>query len=519
VKPEARASVPRLVAAAASGALLVLAFPPVEQHWVAFLWAVPLLVALRGGVRARAGFVLGLVAGFTFFGILLAWISTFGFLAWGLLTVLQALAVALFAAIAARTDRFGAVARLAGWPLLWGALEIARARYPFGGFAWGQLGVSQVDGGGVVHLARWGGVFLVSAAVFAVNVLIAELIGGSRWPKRALVGLAAIAIVVAPQAIGVGVASADGGPRGTPLARPSELDIAAVQPNVPRGRFTSLGRRGRIGPEDTVIVSNAVRATAEIPADDPPDVVVWPENTLDRDPFTHPEVGDPTAAAIARLGSTFLVGAILDDGPDHFRNSVLVYGPDGVVRDRYDKVHLVPFGEYVPLSWARRVVPALDAELPHDGTPGRKTGILHVGRAPGSVAVGALICFESTYPEMSRALARAGADAIVVTTNDASFGQSAAARQHLDLGRMRAIETGRYVVQAAISGISAVVRPDGSIQAEIGLWQSGLLRERIPLASSQTTYVRYGMWIEIGIGAVAALLTLLALARRKEPSA
>jgi apolipoprotein N-acyltransferase len=206
---------------------------------------------------------------------------------------------------------------------------------------------------------------------------------------------------------------------------------------------------------------------------------------------------------INRIGSPLLAGAILDAG-DRFTNTNLLVEPSGQIVQRYDKVHLVPFGEYVPIHFFRSIVPALDRELPSDAIPGRKLVIFHVGQA----RVGTVICFESTYPELARSLVRDGAQILIVTTNNASFGTSPAARQHLAMSQMRAVELGRAVVHAAISGISAVIEPNGRIIEEAGLFRPALLRARLPLATGETPYARYGSAIEIAIGAGALLFAL-----------
>jgi apolipoprotein N-acyltransferase len=149
-------------------------------------------------------------------------------------------------------------------------------------------------------------------------------------------------------------------------------------------------------------------------------------------------------------------------------------------------------------------VPALDRELPSDAIAGRHLVVFDVG----GHRVGSLICFESTYPQLARDLARNGAQIIVVTTNDASFGTSPAARAHLAMTQMRAVETGRVVVQTAIAGISAFIEPNGHIFKESHLFRPAILRGLLPLASGETPYDRYGSAIEIAIGALALLFAM-----------
>ena len=463
---------------------------------MALIALVPLILALRGA-RARAGALLGLVAGATFFGVLLYWISYFGYPAFITLALAETAFLVVFGILAARASRTIA-GRLLGVPLLWSGLEIARARYPLGGFSWGVIGYTQHGGGSLLPLARVGGVVLLGLAIVVVNALIAEALT-SKPVGTAVLVLAIAAVVLLPGLLPLGLA---GRAAGT-------LDVAAVQGNVPRERFTGLGRRGRVGPEDFTIVANHLRETQLLVGQPRPDLIVWPENSFDRDPRLNADMFDPVVATLGRIGAPLLAGAILDKR-ERFTNTNLLIEPNGTIEQQYDKVHLVPFGEYVPWHFARSIIPALDRELPTDAIAGKKLVVFHVGNA----RVGTLICFESTYPELARTLARDGAQILIVTTNDASFGTSPAAREHLAMSQMRAVELGRAVVHAAISGISAVIEPNGKITQESRLFTPALLRARLPLAMGETPYARYGSAIEIAIGAGALLFTLLPFVRR-----
>jgi apolipoprotein N-acyltransferase len=488
----------RLVAAAVSGLALTAAFPPLDQRWVALIALVPLFLALRGA-SARAGALIGFVTGAVFFGILIYWISYFGFAAWGALVVLETSFYVVFGILGARAART-ATGRVLGVPLLWTALEVARARYPFGGFSWGLIGYSQHSGGSLLPLARVGGVVLVGLVCVLVNALIGEAIIG-RPRITVVIGATIAALILLPALLPLGLAGPQAG----------TMDIAAIQGNVPRNRFTSLGRRGRVGPEDFTIVDNHLRETKLLLSQPKPDLIVWPENSFDRDPRLNADMFDPVVALLQKIRSPLLAGAILDAG-DRFTNTNLLIEPNGRIVQRYDKVHLVPFGEYVPIHFFRSIVPALDRELPSDAIHGRKLVVFHVGQA----RVGTVICFESTYPELARGLVRDGAQILIVTTNNASFGTSPAARQHLAMSQMRAVELGRAVVHAAISGISAVIEPNGKITEEAGLFRPAMLRARLPLATGETPYARYGSAIEIAIGAGALLFALLPFARKRK---
>ncbi len=477
-----------------SGFLATLAFPPADVRFVAFVAMVPLLLALRGA-SARDGAVVGAAFGVAFFGVLIVWISLVGWLAWGALVVLQTMFLIAFGLLAAMLSRGGVIARIAGTPLLFTGIEMARVRYPFGGFAFGALGSSQASGLPMLPLARVGGMLIVTLALMVLNALFAEAIAARRTAGRLLALAAAAVAIAAPAFLPLGAVTI-----GEPL------DVALVQGNVPRGYFAGLAR-GRVGPEDQVIIENHLRLTKTL-TPDPPDLVVWPENSLDRDPFTDPDATRAVADALEATGAPLLVGAILD-GPDdrHFYNSNLLYAADGSVAGRYDKTHLVPFGEYVPWAWVRKVVPAL-AQVPTDGIPGKGPVIL---KTPGIPPLGAVICFESTYSSLVRDVVRAGAQVIVVTTNNATFERSPLARQHLAHSRMRAVETGRPVLHAAIAGVSAVIDPDGRVRQQADLFLPAILRQQISAATGMTPYVAYGAAIDATLAFAARLAALLAL--------
>lgn len=494
-----------LAAGALSGLTLLASFPPPEQRWVAFLALAPLFLALRGA-RGRHGALAGGAFGIAFFGLFLNWIKPFGWLAWGALTLTLASFVVLFGVLAAWSGR-SALGRLVGWPLLWTGIEMFRGRFPLGGFEWGGLGYTQAAGRPLAGLARVGGAYAVGLVLVAINALVAEAVArgatGRQCRDRPGGGGAGVRLAVAAGALA-------GLPALLPLglAGPSlgAFDVAVVQGNVPRGSFT--GARGpRRGPEDLTIIESHARLSDAL-VGDPPDLVIWPENGIDRDPFREPGVMEPLQRAIARVRAPFLVGAILDAGPK-FRNSNVLFDADGDAVARYDKIHLVPFGEYVPWTWLRRLLPALE-QIPVDGEAGERGVVFEVGRA----RVGSVICFEAGFPRLVRDEVRDGAEIIVVSTNNASFGDGPMAREHLAMSRMRAIENGRWVVHAAITGITGVIAPDGRVVRAAGLFRPALVRATVERAGGRTFYSRAGVWLEALYAAGALLATAGGIAAR-----
>jgi apolipoprotein N-acyltransferase len=486
----------RLPLAVLSGAVAFCAFPPVDFGWASLIALVPLFLALRGA-SGRSGFIVGLAFGLAFIGPLIWWISLFGFLAWGVLVGAQALFFAVFGWFAAWSSR-GGLGRLVGVPLMFVAAEVLRTRWPLGGFAWGDLGYAQHDGGSLVSLARIGGVHAVTLALVATNALIAHVVVSGRVWRRVLAGAVAVGIVIGPLWLPLGLAS----------PRAGELDVALVQGNVPQGRFTGIADRiGRRGPEDDTIVQNHKRLTDPL-SSAPPNLIVWPENAIDRDPFTDPQLGQTIEQTVKKVGAPLIAGAILDAPGGRFRNTNLLYSSAGLVTARYEKIHLVPFGEYVPWPALRRYVNALD-QIPADGVPGKDPVLFDIGGAK----IGTMICFESTYPSLARELERSGAELLVVTTNNASFRRSPASSQHVAMSQLRAVEEGRTVLHAAISGITAVIDARGQILRRTGLFKAAVVRATVPLARGRTPYSRFGDPIELTMLALGAAVVLVTTAR------
>ena len=483
----------RLAAAVLSGGLLLLAFPPFEISWVALGGLVPLLMALHGA-KGKTGFLVGLVHGAVFVGVLVLWISYFGYLAWGALIFEQALFFAVFGWFAAWASTRGA-GRLLAVPLMYVALEILRTRWPLGGFSWGDLGYSQADAGPMLPLARVGGVHLITLALVAINALVAILLTNGRVWKRALAVVVAGGIAAGPIALPLGLAGRTG----------EQLDVALIQGNVPEGRFTGFADRvSRQGPEDLSIIANHVVASETL-IGHPPDLVVWPENAVDRDPFTHPEVGTTISDTVREVGAPFIVGAIIDVPTGGFQNSNLLYGPDGGFVRRYDKLHLVPFGEYVPFSRLLFFVGPL-VEAVSDFVPGTDAVILPVAGHKVSTA----ICYEVIYSALMRSFVTHGSELLTTITNDAWYGWSSAAYQHWEQASLRAIEEGRYLARAANTGISGFVDPYGRVLQRSNMFQSAVMAEELRFITERTIYSRVGDvagWLSVALTLAALLAT------------
>jgi apolipoprotein N-acyltransferase len=482
----------------AAGLVLSLAFPPAGLWPVAFVAIAPLLWLLERSGPGR-GALLGFVYGLGCYGATIYWIWRFGELAWISLSIVMAISLAIFGALypairgSARpvVTAFGAAA-------LWTLLDRLRGLWPLGGFTWGSVGVSQVDNRFTVRLATVAGVWGVTFAVVAVNgLLVAAVARGDRTSRRiAALGLAAI-LALAPAAIPFAEAH---GP---------EVDVATIQVDVRQAAQASAAG------EDLGVASLNVAAHRSLGDGPPPDLIVWGEGALDPAAAADPAVMDRVRAAIASVGVPTLVGAVTSDADGRQRTDVLLFSGDGTLIGRYDKVHLVPFGEYVPFRERLTWIDAI-RQIPVDRAPGER---IHTLEAPGMPPFGTPICFENSFPELPRAFVRDGAGFLIVTVNNASYGFTAASAQHQQMSQIRAIETGRWVVNAAVSGISAFVDPSGRVVASAGLFEPAILRGTIRSSDERTWYVRLGDWLPWLCLAVVAVLFALPRRRRRAKEA
>jgi apolipoprotein N-acyltransferase len=500
VLPGLRLSDPRralaagLAASALSGVILSLANPPADLGWIAFLAMIPLLWAVGGVRRPRRGALFGAVFGLVYYGALLRWLLPFGLIAWLPLVASQAAYAAMFGALLPllwRSDRPFRSAFLAAG--LWTVIDWVRGVWPIGGFTWGGLGYTQHGDGFLLPLASVTGVWGVTFVVLAVNAVLLAALLRLRSGRRVAVAAvgAGVVLTLAPAAIPVPSAT---GPR---------LDVAVVQGNVP----LALASDRLL--QTTEVVRNQIRLHRRL-ASDPPHLAVWPENSLYDDPAENLDLGASVAEAIRSVGSPTLVGGIARAPGDRFYNQALLYSERGRIAGRYTKIHLVPFGEYIPfrsvLGWTDRY---------------RRGNALLAGghqirlfRVHG-MEIGSPICFENVFPDLFRRFVAEGANVMIVTTNDSSFLFSPASREHVIMSQLRAVETGRWIVQGAISGESAIVRPDGTVVSRTDLFTQAILRYAVPSSTATTIYVRFGDWFPWACGVVVGVLLVLAALRRR----
>ena len=492
-----------------SGALLALAFP--RPGWWPLAWVAlaPWFVAVRLG--SGWGAVLGSwLGGFAFFGVLCYWLGLFGVSVWFLACAILGFALLVWGLGVRWMGRLGALARIIGAAALWCGVEWVRGLGEFG-FTWGWLGYSQSPALWLLPVARLTGTIGISFLIVLVNAAIGEAVvsAGRREP----VGRAAVRVIAACAFSAVVVFGAH---RWTARQR---LTGAPVVVSVVQGSASGPLRAEDVNVPLSVEERAATRRiytelTAEA-ARERPVLVVWPESVLTSDPDADPAVAEWVARS-ARLAHAWLLagGPYVGKRGRHF-NSAYLYAASGNQVAHYDKVQLVPFGEYVP--W-RRHLPFV--ERYHVRNVDFAAGPMHRVLQAGIVAIGPMICFESIFPQISWQLTARGAQVLVIITNDAWFGHTAAAAQHRQIAVLRAVEANRWVLRAASAGISSIISPEGRIVAEAGLFERKALSHEIRLGPAGARPRPLGMafaWLMVFLS-VAFLIAPAALPRRGRPA-
>lgn len=478
----------RLILAAASGAITYLAVEP-RGWWAAGIIGVALLVAAlapwRTAVPSLAwSALIAAVHSAVLYLLTLPWIGT-------LVGTMPYAALAIFLALYSILLGIGGAALLrwtygfALFPFFYVAVEMLRSSVPFGGFSWVRLAWGQIEGP-LANLAPWGGPALIT---FATVCAAAGFVGLARAPKLAcaLIALPLLAGVLAGEGIG-----RDSRTTGT-------VTIAAVQGNVPRLGLDFAAQR-------RAVLDNHVRVTEQAAQDGArPDIVIWPENASDINPFTNKDARTLIAAASRDITAPILVGTLTTDEVGA-RNTMQVFNPDGSVGEHHHKKYLQPFGETMPMrDFFAKITDLVD--LAGDMKPGDGPGVVTMA----GTTVGIATCYEVSFDQAYRTAIDNGAQILTTPTNNATFSDSDMTYQQLAMSRLRAMETDRAVVVAATSGVSAMVHPDGSVSQASGIFEPAYLEEELPLREGRTFAVRYGsilQWLMTIIGTACALLAV-----------
>lgn len=468
----------RCLLALVGGLVLAAGFEPIGLAWLMPPGVAALVLSVRG-LRPGRAWLPSLVFGVAFTYAVMVWMRAVGTDAWIAMCAMEA---AFFVPLGLGLSWS---LRLRAWPLWtalwWVGIETWRSGFPFSGMPFGRLAYATADTPWADALP-WIGMTGVSFLVALTGTTLAWLLLEARsTPRRAYAVVAGLVAVTA-----------------LPVLVPFHVDesgtstVAAVQGDVP-------GTGLDVVAVHRDVTANHVRLTEEL-ADavaagerEQPDLVIWPENSTAVDPFTDPGVHAGIVAASDAIGVPVLVGAMSNDplDDDQVLNQGIVHRPGLGSGDRYTKRHPVPYGEYIPFRGS--LIPENYGKLrmvPRDMARGTSLEPLRIG----DVRVADAICFDVAYDEGIAGQVTRGAQLVAVQTSNAMFSRTGQLAQQFEISRLRALETGRWVVVAAINGISGVVRPDGTVVASVPARGQEVLVEEVGLTTTLTPAVRAGTW-------------------------
>jgi apolipoprotein N-acyltransferase len=448
-----------LLISALSGALLSAAFEPVGKWWVAPIALVVHMYALSISSRkVLSSFIFGLTLNL----IVLHWSSTFvGSIPW----VILAIGLSLFYLPLALVSKWGITA----YPLIYILLEEVRNRFPFGGFGWVRIAFTQADAP-YAKFAAIGGATALSAAV----VLIALVIFHISHRKFSLLPLLPFLLVLVP----VNTSVVD------------STNVLMIQGNVPQMGLDFNSRA------KAVFNNHFERTQMEIAKNSKVDLILWPENSVDVDPFLNSDV----KKSLDSIKQPLIIGAIVNKG-NRLLNTSILWG--GELPETYIKQHLTPFGEYIPLRSLARIVSPLVDEV-EDFSPGDTGKTFEIGK----IKVAPVICYELIDDALLQKAAK-NSNILAVQTNSATFGMSAESAQQLSITRIRAIEHGRNIASVSTTGYSAIIDSSGKVLQKTSMGTADSIRASVDLIEGQTPRDRAGDWALIGV-----LAALFLVARR-----
>ncbi|WP_342319723.1 apolipoprotein N-acyltransferase [Corynebacterium mayonis] len=479
----------RIALAALSGKLVFYSYEPHGMWWLGIVGLALFVASLAPwplGLRVsvKAGALLGFTHSFFLFLFMLPWIGEFvgwqPYVALSFFLALYGIPVGAFGAVLARHNR-----ALLAFPFVYVAWEFLRSTLPFGGFPWGRLAWGQIEGP-LRHLAAWGGPALVTFATVSTAVGLVALLAYRRPFGAAFFVFPVVAAFVA----GAMHTDRDDG----------AVTVSAVQGNVPRLGLDFNAQRRAVLTNHTQETKRLAESGAR------PDFVVWPENAADVSPFTDSFAAALVDEALHAVNVPILVGTLTRDEVGA-RNTMAVFDPDSGPGDYHHKKYLQPFGEYMPMRDFFRLFSDL-VDQAGNFQPGDGNSVVDIA----GVRLGIATCYEVAVDAAYRTAVTHGAKILATPTNNATFGFTDMTYQQMAMSRMRAIETDRAVVVAATSGASGIIRPDGTVTQQTGIFEAGHLTETLPLRSTVTPAVRFGtqlQWLLVAGGVAVMLATLL----------
>lgn len=507
----------RALVGSIGGAFIALSYPAFNFWPGIFIGYFLVLVSIRllGFFKA---FIVGTLAGFAFFGILLKWLTTYlGPIPWFAGSLISALIFGLAAAMAAVVWRYLATVKLgAAQPFviafalgaIFTAREYVAGVFPYGGLPWARGGLSLVD----TYLAKW--VYFVDVAGLTWLIVFITALFTIRFAKHQPngIGIYKRSRMLIPTAIAALLFF------GTPAlvtldasGTAGTMKVAAVQGNANAGLF-AVNPAGSILDKHLVVSKDLVSSGRG----ENLDLMVWPENSSDLDPNSMVEPGMKISQFVTEeLKAPLLFGTKTFRGED-FYNEVDLWLPETGLEDYYHKIRPVPFGEYVPdRPFFMALAPDLIGLIGWDMSSGTRDGIFDL---PNGAKVGSLICFEVAFDYLSHDLVKQGAQAIMIQTNSSDFGKSEQGVQQAAISRMRAIETGRTVVAVSTVGVSGIYAADGSVVKELESFKPGAMVEEIALRKEITPAVMFGGLVEplaFSISLILFPISFLGLALRR----
>jgi apolipoprotein N-acyltransferase len=511
----------RMAAAAVSGLALAITFPPFRGEWlawIAFAWFLNIIL----GARRLPAFFCGFLHGVVFNAVTVPWVYAV-MREHGGLSVVAASGVyavmvlylsiypALFALGVAQIGRRSATLACAAAPFAWVALELARTHFPFIGFPWNLLGYSASNNPGLVQLTTLTGIYGLSFLVAGVNSLCAWASETQSRSRAMLAVAAAYVFAVSANLAGVKFLPNAVATRAATLVQPNFPQVPRFPPDWIEQNAANLDELQQLSTD----AARRNRARAGRPEE--PVLLVWPEVPA---PFyfLDPRFSERAQKVVQEAGAHFLVGVVewRAGAGGHLEpyNSAVLLEPNGLRSFQYDKMHLVPYGEYVPLRDRLTIFGKLIAEV-GDFQPGRE---FSVGKlSPGTFAT--FICYEAVFPDLVRRFPARGAQLLVNISNDGWYGRSAAPEQHLHMARVRAVENRRWLLRGTNNGHTVSVDPYGRIIARIAPDRRDTLRAPYDFRSDTTLYTRWGDWWAWLCVAVSAGILVAGMIRRERSEA
>lgn len=486
-----------------SGVLLFLSFPKFDLHYLIWISLIPLLFALRGKNFSEA-FLAGFITGFVYNTGIIYWVTfvvvhygylplSIGIFVMLLLSCYLSFYVALFAFGVVFLKKRG-IGEIISAPLLWTILEYAKSHL-LTGFPWENLAHSLHGQLSFIQIADITGIYGITFLIVFINCLLFDLV--TVKGRKVIVSELLVGVILVGAVLGYGFYRVSDIEKAAKNTDP--VSVSLIQGNIDQSV--------KWDPLFQLKTLNLYQRLSIEAAESKPQIIVWPETAA---PFFFQDNNhkrDYVLDLAETTGSYLLFGSPSyerKEGKNYLLNSAYLVSPSKEIVGRYDKVHLVPFGEYVPLKeflfFIDKLVAGAGDFIPGDGfsplmMEGKKAGVL--------------ICYEGIFPEIAREYKKNDADLFVNITNDAWYGRTSAPYQHLSMIVFRAVENRLPIVRAANTGISAIINPTGKVVSKTEIFEQAVLNGNVRIVDYDTFYTRYGdLFVYICIAFMIAIFTV-----------